>query len=118
MPTSTAGETRATVLSSNVNHGSRSAAAQRYDVVLDLADPGEPTRRIHLVGIALGPMLPVIGSSVAVAVSATGDVEIVWRGDPNLDLDAHRAQLADMAEMARRRSEGNSWSTGDGVGRK
>ena len=112
MPTSAVGETRATVVSSNVNPDSRVAGVARYDVVLDLADLPAPSRRIHLVGIALGPMLPVIGSLVTVAVSVAGEVEILWRGDPNLDLEAHRAQLTDMAATARRRSavatKGNS----------
>jgi hypothetical protein len=105
MPTTGAVRTRATVVSSNVNPGSRAAHTERYDVELDVLVSGASPRRVQLVDIALGPMLPIIGSTVAVIVSPSGDVEILWRGDPNLDLDAHRRELADMAEAVRLRRE-------------
>ena len=119
----------ATVVTSNVNRAAREhATPDRYDVVLDVfpddRQHGVP-QRVQLIDVTLGPMLPMIGSSVTVRVvdptsagngrgenSADGpgaldpaDVEIVWRGDPNLDVDAHRRQIAALAESARRRRE-------------
>jgi len=101
----------ATVVRSNVNRAAREhAVPDRYDVVLDVfAGPGDPTR-VQLVDVTLGPMLPMIGSTLTVRLVADSDprdgVEILWRGDPNLDVDAHRQQLADLAETARRRKQG------------
>ena len=109
----------ATVVTSNVNRAAREhATPDRYDVVLDVLPDdrqhGVP-QRVQLVDVTLGQMLPMIGSSVTVRVVEPGaaepgaveprTVEIVWRGDPNLDVDAHRGQIAALAESARRRRE-------------
>jgi len=99
----------ATVVRSNVNRAAREhAEPNRYDVVLDVFTERRDPSRIQLLDVVLGPMLPMIGSTVTVRVAgeiSPDTVEILWRGDPNLDVDAHRQQLADIAESARRRRE-------------
>ena len=101
----------ATVVRSNVNRAAREhAVPDRYDVVLDVFTTSGNPSRVHLVDVTLGPMLPMIGSTVTVRLVAErdpsdGGVEILWRGDPNLDVDAHRRQLAELAETARRRKQ-------------
>lgn len=101
--------TTATVVTSNVNRASREHdVSDHYDVVLDVIAERQPIR-VHLHDVALGPMLPMIGTSVTVRLAdGAGDPvveEIMWRGDPNLDVDAHRQQLAALADSARRRRE-------------
>lgn len=100
-----AGYAEATVVSSNVNPAARVRGLQNnYDVVLDVFPATGPAFRAGLVAVELGPMLPAIGSTVRVALRHDGDdvidVVLTWRGDPNLDLDAHRQQVARLAEQA------------------
>jgi hypothetical protein len=91
------------VVASHVNRAARDGGRpHRYDLVLDVVAPDLTMVRTVLDDVELGPMAPVIGSTVHVEL-LDGRVEVLWRGDPNLDLHAHRRQLADLAERARMR---------------
>jgi hypothetical protein len=94
----------ATVVAANINRAARAEGRmQHYDLVLDVVDPDGTVVRHELTAVAMGTMLPMVGSAVRVRAGDGGRVEVLWRGDPNLDLDAHRAQLAQLAERARGR---------------
>lgn len=101
------GHRRATVVAAHTsrpNDGNGPGPGRRrFDVVLDLDRGDEPPERVELHDIELGDVAPLMGSTVRVVRSVDGGWEISWRGDPNLDVEAHRAQLAALAERARRR---------------
>lgn len=89
------------------NGGNRAEAVperRRYDVVLDVHRGADPPERVQLLDVELGDVVPLMGSTVRVARDGGGNWEIRWRGDPNLDVEAHRAQLAKLAERAPRRA--------------
>ncbi len=105
------GSTRATVVAAHTSrtYDGRSAGpgpgarSRRFDVLLDIDRGAEPPERVQLREVELGDVAPLMGSTVRVAPGADGGWEIHWRGDPNLDVEAHREQIARLAERARRR---------------
>ena len=74
-----------------------SPGSRRYDVTLDVDRGPEPPERVRLTGVELGEIVPLMGSTVWVHRRADGDWEVRWRGDPNLDVEAHRRELAALA---------------------
>jgi hypothetical protein len=86
---------RATVLVATVNSGKWfQSGSNRFDFVLDVhPGDGSPGFRTELVNERIYQAKPKAGIDVAVEIAAgTQDVTLLWKGDPNLDLDAWRAQ--------------------------
>lgn len=92
---STALPGRATVLAATVASGKWYQSGKfRYDFVLDVrpGDGGDPFR-VQVLNVRIYQATPRVGIEVAVEiVPGTQEVTILWKDDPNLDLNAWRRQ--------------------------
>ncbi|MGI8336531.1 hypothetical protein ACRYCC_41875 [Actinomadura scrupuli] len=86
---------RATVLAATVASGKWYQSGKfRYDFVLDVrpGDGGAPFR-VQLLNVRIYQAAPQPGIEVAVEiVPGTQEVTLLWKDDPNLDLNAWRRQ--------------------------
>jgi hypothetical protein len=97
---------QATVLAATQTGHSRwyQSAANRYDFALDVrADDGSVAFRTQLLNVRIYQNAPKPGTEMRVEIGP-GDntVTILWKGDPNLDLDAWRAQRAEHDQQTQR----------------
>jgi hypothetical protein len=86
---------RAAVLIATVSSGKWfQSAGNRYDFVLDVRPgDGSPTFRAELINQRIYQSTPSAGTDVAVEIDpGTHNVTLLWKGDPNLDLNAWRDQ--------------------------
>lgn len=98
---------RATVLAATVSSGKWfQSGTNRYNFVLDVRPgDGSPTFRTQLSNVRIYQAKPAAGIDVAVEVeSGTREVTLLWKGDPNLDMDAWRAQRDGAAQDELRRA--------------
>lgn len=101
------GLTSATVVAAHasVERPGSDSRAGKLDVTLDVHRGSDPPERVQLSGVELGQVVPLMGSIVRVDRRPDGEWEIRWRGDPNLDVEAHRRELAALARRAPRRHD-------------
>jgi hypothetical protein len=86
---------RATVLSATVASGKwYQSGTSRFDFVVDVRpDDGSAGFRAEVTNLRIYQPKPEPGIDVAVQFDTQShDVTILWRGDPNLDMDAWRAE--------------------------
>jgi hypothetical protein len=96
---------RATVLAATVCSGKwYQSGTNRYDFVLEVRpDRGQPTFRTEVANVRIYQAQPPVGTDVAVEIDAASrEVRILWRGDPNLDMDAWRSARKQHDEQQRR----------------
>jgi hypothetical protein len=76
----------------------------RFDFVLEVrSSDGSPSFRVELLNVRIYQATPKVGIEVAVeVVPGTHDVTILWKHDPNLDMDAWRKQRDDRDAQTRR----------------
>lgn len=95
---------RATVLVATVSTGKWfQSGTNRFDFVLEVrpADGG-PSFRAEVSNLRVYQPSPKLGIDVAVEFDPDSHaVTILWRGDPNLDMDAWRAQRKSRDDQAR-----------------
>jgi hypothetical protein len=96
---------QATILSATLTqHGHFwQAGTYRYDIVLDVRPGGGAAPfRAQLLNQRIYQNAPKAGTVVAVTVrTGTQDVTLIWKGDPNLDLNAWRDQRRALQEQQR-----------------
>jgi hypothetical protein len=95
---------RATVLLATVSTGKWfQSGTNRFDFVLEVRpDDGSPAFRAEVANLRVYQPRPKPGIDVAVEFDPKSrEVTILWRGDPNLDMDAWRAQRKGRDEQAR-----------------
>jgi hypothetical protein len=86
---------RATVLLATVATGKwYQSGTNRFDFVVEVRpDDGSPAFRAEVPNLRIYQAKPQPGIDVAVEYDAgSHEVTILWRGDPNLDMDAWRDQ--------------------------
>jgi hypothetical protein len=95
---------RATVLVATVSSGKWfQSGSNRFDLVLDVRPgDGSPGFRTELVNQRIYQAKPQPGIDVAVEIApGSREVTLLWKGDPNLDLDAWRSQREQGDRQAR-----------------
>lgn len=100
---------RATVLVATVASGKWfQSGTNRFDFVLEVRpDDGSDSFRAQVTNLRIYQPTPQPGIDVAVEFEPVSHkVRILWRGDPNLDMDAWRAQRKSQAEQLHRGASG------------
>jgi hypothetical protein len=95
---------RATVLAATVSTGKWYQSGKfRYDFVLAVRpSDGSAEFRVQLLNVRIYQATPKVGLEVAVEiVPGTQEVTLLWKNDPNLDLDAWRRQREHRDEQTR-----------------
>ncbi len=96
---------RATVLVATVCTGKwYQSGTDRYDFVVEVhPDDGSSTFRAEVPNLRIYGGKPKPGIDVAVEFDpATREVTMLWRGDPNFDMDAWRAKRKTDSDQLRR----------------